>query len=178
YDLVNFSIFLFGLLIGFARPRDLAARIGAWLFLTASIAFGFMNGWAVLWRQTTIPLQFVLWIPEVSRFVIDGIFLSFFAIFPRPLFRTRWPWLLIWIPVLATLPWRIVGFNWVIYRFGQTGVLPDSVNQLVFLRTMAYVAAGLVILLVNYRWFADVNERRRIRVLVVGTLIGLASAAL
>src|SRR5262249_42304081 len=150
YCAVNFSIFLFGIFIGFCRPRDLATRIGAWLFLTASIAFGFMNGWAVIWRQAPIPVQFGLWIPELSRFIIEGIFLSFFLIFPRPLFRVRWPWLLICIPVLATLPWRIAGFYSVIYRSGQTAMIPDSVNQLIFLRTMAYVAAGLVFLLVNY----------------------------
>src|SRR5262245_32946814 len=61
------------LLIGFRRPYDPVARLGSWLFLTASIAFGMLNGWAVVWRQLPAIVQFTLWIPEISRFVIEGI---------------------------------------------------------------------------------------------------------
>jgi hypothetical protein len=101
------SCFVLGLFIAFRQPGVLTARIGAWFIATASVAFGLPNGWAVLWRQVPLAAQVLLWIPEISRFVIEGIFLSFFAVFPCRLFHARWPWVIIWGPVLATLPWRV-----------------------------------------------------------------------
>ena len=166
---------LLGLFIGARRPRDRAARLGAWLFLSASASFGLLNGWAALWRQTPVFVQALLWIPEISRFVADGIGVSFFAMFPRPLFRQRWIWLAIWIPVLATLPWRLSWFYSVIYRHGHIPPVPGWFNRAILVRAIVYAAAGLVFLTISYRWRADANERRRIRVLMLGTAISLAA---
>ena len=168
--------FLFlGLFIGARRPRDPAARLGAWLFLSASASFGLLNGWAALWRQTPVFVQALLWIPEISRFVADGIGVSFFAMFPRPLFRKRWIWLAIWIPVLATLPWRLSWFYSVIYRHGHIPPVPGWFNRAILIRAIVYAAAALVFLAISYRWRADANERRRIRVLMLGTAISLVA---
>lgn len=167
---------LLGLFIGFRRPREPAARLGAWLFLATSATFGLLNGWAALWRQTPTLVQALLWIPELSRFVVDGISLSFFAMFPRPLFRKPWIWFAIWIPVLVTLPWRVYGFYSVIYRYGHVPPVPGWLNRAVFTRTILYVTVALLFLTISYRWRADANERRRIRVLMLGTAISLVAA--
>ena len=45
--------------------------------------------------------------PTDHRFVLEGICLSFFVVFPRRLITRRWLWLAIWVPVLITLPWNI-----------------------------------------------------------------------
>jgi hypothetical protein len=95
------------LLIAWKRPNDPVARIGAWFVITASIAAGFPPGWAVIWRAFPPVLQLFLWIPQLSRFVLEGICLSFFVVFPRRLITRRWLWLAIWVPVLITLPWNI-----------------------------------------------------------------------
>jgi hypothetical protein len=86
------SCFLLGLFNAFRRPGDMVARIGAWFITTASIGFGLPNGWAVAWRQIPAAAAALLWIPEISRFVIEGILVTFFAVFPCRLFRARWPW--------------------------------------------------------------------------------------
>jgi len=75
-------------------------------------------------------------VPEISRFVLEAIFLSFVAVFPRRLFRTRWIWVAIWIPVLATLPWRASAFYAVIYRFRHEATLPGWLNPTIFLRAV------------------------------------------
>ena len=121
-------------------------------------------------------VQALLWIPELSRFVVDGICLCFFAMFPRPLFRKPWVWFAIWIPVLVTLPWRVYGFYSVIYRYGHVPPVPDWLNRAVFTRTILYVTVALLFLTISYRWRADANERRRIRVLMLGTAISLVAA--
>ncbi|HVN81765.1 MAG TPA: protein kinase [Terriglobia bacterium] len=173
--LVSLALFCFipGLLIAFQRPDDLAARTGAWFIVTASVVFGLPSGWAAVWRQLPIAAQVLLWIPEFSRFVIEAIFLSFIAVFPCRLFRTRWPWALIWGPVLATLPWRFSRFYSIIYQPGDAFPVPGWFSQITFFRTIASVAAAVVMLIVAYRKLADLNEKRRVRVLMAGTAIGL-----
>lgn len=165
-----------GLLIAFRRPGDVVARIGAWFIMTASFAFGLPNGWAVPWRQLPVPVQLLLWIPEISRFVIEGIFLSFLVVFPCRLFHARWPWVIIWGPVLATLPWRIARFHSVIYSAGQGSPVPGWLSEVTFVRTMVYLGAGVVILVIAYHRLANLNERRRVRVLMAGTAVSLATA--
>jgi serine/threonine-protein kinase len=117
-----------------------------------------------------------LWIPEISRFVIEGIFLSFFAVFPCRLFRARWPWFVIWVPVLATLPWRISEFYSKIYRPRLASPVAGWLPQIINLRAMVYLAAGVMMLVVAYRRLANLNEKRRVRVLMVGTAISLVTA--
>jgi hypothetical protein len=164
-----------GLLIAWKRPGDAVGRLGAWFMVTASIAFGFPWGWAVPWRALPAPVQLMLWIPQVSRFVLEGIFLSFFLVFPRRLLTRRWLWLLVWVPVLATLPWRIESFYGVIHP-GQVGAVPDWILQAGFARTIVYLVAAMVVLAVSYRRLLGRNERRRVRVLMVGTAVSALSA--
>jgi hypothetical protein len=171
--LISFAV---GLFVAFRRPYDPAARIGAWFIATASIAFGLPNGWAVAWRQVPLIFQASFWIPEIGRFVLDGIFLSLFLIFPRRLFEARWPWILIWAPVVATLPWRVAQFHAVIYRPSDVVGLPVWVSQAAFLRAILYLVAGVGVLAVSYRRLLDKHEKRRIRVLMVGTTVGVAAA--
>ena len=167
--------FAVGLFMAFRRPHDTTARIGAWFIGTASIAFGLPNGWAVVWRQAPMAFQILFWIPELSRFVLDAIFLSLLMIFPRRLSRARWPWILIWAPVLVTLPWRVSQFAAVIYGPSESLGPPTWAYQAINLRTMLYLAAGLGILLVSYRLLLGPSERRRVRVLLAGTAVSLTA---
>ena len=168
--------FAVGLFIAFRRPYDPVARVGAWFIATASIAFGLPNGWAVTWREIPEVVRAFFWIPEISRFVLEGIFLSLFVIFPRRLFRAHWPWIVIWLPVIVTLPWRVLQFHAVIFGPVESLTGPAWVNQVIFLRTIVYLAAGIVVVILGYRRLLDPNEKRRVRVMTSGTAIGLAAA--
>ncbi|HET7841486.1 MAG TPA: PDZ domain-containing protein, partial [Terriglobia bacterium] len=173
---IGLCYILLGLFIAFRRPYDSLARVGAWFLLTAAIAFGVSNGWAATWRQLPVVAQVLLWIPMFSRFVLEGIFLTFIVVFPRRLFRSRWPWALIWAPVLATLPWRVYGIYSVIYRPGHATDAPAWLFQISSLRAVIYLVAGVALLAVSYRRLEDQNERRRMRVLVAGIVLSLISA--
>jgi len=176
YSALAVCSFAVGLFIAFRRPHDPAARMGAWFIGTASIAFGLPNGWAVVWRQVPLLFQILFWIPTISRFVLVGIFLSLLLIFPRRLTRARWPWILIWAPLVATLPWRISEFSAVIYSPSEALGIPNWLFQAAILRTLLYLIAGIVILIVTYRRFLLPDEKRRVRVLLAGTAISLAAA--
>jgi tRNA A-37 threonylcarbamoyl transferase component Bud32 len=164
-----------GLLIAWKRPGDAVGRLGAWFMATASIAFGFPWGWAVAWRAQPALVQGLLWIPQLSRFVLEGILLSFRLVFPRRLPTRRWPWLLVWLPVLATLPWRAASLYGVIYP-GEARAVPAWILQAGFVRTIVYLLAAPVILVVSYRRLLDRDEKRRVRVLMLGTAVSAVSA--
>jgi serine/threonine-protein kinase len=172
-----FTGFFLGLLIAWKRPADPVARVGAWFIITASIAFGFPPGWGVLWRSLPRALQLLLWFPQFGRFVLEGILLSFFVLFPRRLITRRWLWFAIWLPVLATLPWRAKAFYAVIYP-GEVATVPAWILQVGNLRTMLYLVVGIGILGVSYRRYLDANEKRRVRILMVGTATSLICAGI
>jgi tRNA A-37 threonylcarbamoyl transferase component Bud32 len=160
-----------GLIIAFRRPYDPAARMGAWVLATAAIAFGFPDGWAATWRHLPGLLGLFLWIPEISRFVSDAILLTFFLIFPKRLFTARWPWFLLWTPALAFVPWRVMGMYQVIYQPGHATEVPAWVFSAISLRSAVYVMGGLLALVLSYAWLEDLNQRRRVRVLLAGLVV-------
>ena len=161
---------ILGLVVAFRRPYDPAARMGAWVLATASVAFGGADGWAATWRHLPGLLGLLLWIPEISRFVADAILLTFFTVFPRRIFSARWPWLLIWTPALAFLPWRVLGMYRVVYQPGHATDVPVWVFSAISLRSAVFVMASLAVLILSYRRLEDANHRRRVRVVLTGVL--------
>ncbi len=176
YLCVVLASFILALVIAYRRPYDLVARMGAWLIATAAVGFGVPEGWAVTWRHLPAVLGVLLWIPQISRFVLDGIFFTFFTIFPGRLFRARWPWILLWAPVLLELPWRVSASYRVVYQPGHATGAPEWIFRTTLIRTVLYLAGGLVALVVNYRRLEDINQRRRVRVLVAGAAVGVLAA--
>jgi tRNA A-37 threonylcarbamoyl transferase component Bud32 len=160
-----------GLIIAFRRPYDPVARMGAWVLATASVAFGLPDGWAATWRHLPGWLGLFLWIPQISRFVSDAILLTFFTIFPRRIFQASWPWLLLWTPTLALLPWRAFAVYQVIYQPGHATDAPEWVVSAISLRSVVYVLGSLAVLVLSYRRLEDANRRRRVRVVLAGLVI-------
>ena len=167
---------ILGLVVAFRRPYDPLARIGAWVLATAAVVFGLPDGWAVTWRHLPGWLGLLLWIPEISRFVPDAILLTFFTVFPRRIFNTRRPWLLIWAPALALLPWRVQGMYRVIYEPGLAPNLPAWVFSAISLRSVVYVVCSLLLLILSYRRLEDANHRRRVRVVLAGVMASTIGA--
>lgn len=92
---------------------------------------------------------------------------DFFALFPRPLFRRSWPLLAVWLPALTWVPGYLIYFFNLVYRPAQAfgheilAIRPVRILGLYFL-------ASLLALIFNYFQLKDLNERRRLRVLLVG----------
>lgn len=166
----------------FNRPYDFSARLGA-LFL-ASFACNYyplVMGDAVIWRALPLPLQ-VAFLPVniLANNLWWFLLFLFFAVFPRKIFHNT----LTWVAVCA-VP-AIVGVVSVVGEFGMV-YFPAWVLQLrlspATIRTgvltmfgiiSAYVMAGMGCLVWNYR-LGDVNERRRIRLLVIGVIITMVA---
>ncbi|MCJ7504036.1 MAG: protein kinase [Acidobacteriia bacterium] len=170
YSAFVLTCLILGLVVAFRRPYDPAARMGAWVLATAAVAFGLPDGWAATWRHLPGLLGLLIWIPEISRLVPDAILFTFFTVFPRRVFSARWPWLLIWTPALAFLPWRVLGMYRVVYQPGHATDVPVWVFSAISLRSAVFVMASLAVLILSYRRLEDANHRRRVRVVLTGVL--------
>lgn len=165
-------------LIAFSRPFDTAARSGSLALAMLSVGLFFTNlphGYAAIWRNLPHVLGIPLWIPHICVYLFGPILLTFFVLFPKPLFRSRWPWILIWLPALLFLPFNLRFAFLTVYSpdqaYSQTPppwVYDSQVAMMGF-----YGLAATAVLAANYIRLKDANERRRLRLLLIGGAAGV-----
>jgi serine/threonine-protein kinase len=167
------GMIVLALVIGFRRSHDGTALVGAWLLGTMALSdIAPPAGSAAGIRNLPLVLHGLMWISGLGQFVFPGILLTFCCIFPRPLFRARWAWVVVWTPQI------LVGLSVVGYGLQLTyrpGLEVWGTNWLLAFMapiTGVYVLASLAALWLNYRRLEDTNERRRVRVLVGGMILG------
>ncbi|MGH9575853.1 MAG: PDZ domain-containing protein, partial [Terriglobales bacterium] len=153
-------------LIAFTRPYDWVARIGA-LSIALLGESSSLYGTSAIVRHLPILAGALIWWPTVGFFIFPGLFFAFCSIFPRRLFRSRWIWVAVVPSLFFLLP--IAGFTYFTFvnPLGEWTIsdwVPRFGGSLLF----AYMGAGVFALIVNYRRLDDVNQKRRIRVLVTG----------
>jgi tRNA A-37 threonylcarbamoyl transferase component Bud32 len=159
-------------LVAFTRPYDWVARIGA-LSIALLGGSAYFYGTVAIVRHLPIFVGALVWWPEVASFLFPTLFFAFCSMFPRRLFHSRWIWLASVPALFFLLP--IVGFAYLTFvnpMMETTFPFPDWVPRVGASLLFAYIGAGLVALILNYRRLADLNQKRRIRVLVAGTLVG------
>ncbi len=174
----NLVTLALGVVIAFRRPHDWSARIGGWFLATAAISiFPPVPGIAAALKSLPLPLGLLLFSTMASEAVIGAIQITFFAAFPRPLFRRRWIWGLIWIPALIVAIPRFVRSLDFIYGWKWTSPMQEFRATTQFTVGVLYLLVSLSVLVLNYRRLTDTNERRRMRVLVAGSIVGWISIA-
>ncbi len=161
---------LVAFLVAFTRPYDWVARIGA---LSIALLGGstYLYGTSAIVRRLPMFVGALIWWPEVGFFIFPALFFAFCSMFPRQLFRSRWICLAN-VPALFFL-WPIAGFtSFTFVNPAGENTASDWGPRVGASLLFAYIGAGLVALILNYRRLDDVNQKRRIRVLVAGTLVG------
>jgi tRNA A-37 threonylcarbamoyl transferase component Bud32 len=171
------------LLIAFSRPSDPSARRGALALAMLSVGLYFTNlppGYAAIWRNLPRAVGTLLWIPRISVYLFGPILLTFFVLFPRPLFRSRWPWVLIWLPGLLFLPLNFRFTYLTVYRPEEAyaNVPPPWLGGVQVAMLGLYGLAAVALLAANYIRLKDANERRRIRLLFIGGAAGVVPGLL
>jgi serine phosphatase RsbU (regulator of sigma subunit) len=150
------------------RPDDKQAWLLALMLGTLTGTLGNEPSNLPAWLSLAVPVEVALGV------LFLPVFVHFFLIFPAPspLLRGRprletWiylPYLLAVLPVVVVL--RLPGGVWV-FRFQWFLYFTFAVNFLV----VAYLAAGLICLLINYRAASPV-ARRRLHVVMAGSGAG------
>ncbi len=156
--------------IGFSRPRDVVAQLGAWFLAAVACSFpGVLYGMAATWRALPTVLGLLVWIGFIGYIPLGPLLFSFFAVFPRKLFRARWPWVVVWAPAVLLLPWLLSFAYRMVYQPERAVGNPDWLFPAFLVLGPACIVAALVALALNYQRLEDVNERRRVRVLALGS---------
>ena len=172
FQLVTLAL---ALLVAFKRPFDTAARVGAWVLATVGVySITWQYQLAAIWRSLPMPVGAVLWIPFAGSLAIAAVVLTFFATFPRPVIRNRLVWPVIWLPMVVVLALQLQYALRVVYQPARTDPFFDWTTISAATAT-GYTVAAVVVLVLGYRRLTDVTERRRVRVLVVGSSVGLLS---
>jgi hypothetical protein len=109
--------FVLALIIGARRPRDPAARIGAWLMATTAMTMVFSSiGWASFWRHLPAVLALLFGSAAISTSSFGAISITFAIFFPRMLIHKRLLWGLIWLPEAIAASVETRGLLEVVYR--------------------------------------------------------------
>jgi tRNA A-37 threonylcarbamoyl transferase component Bud32 len=165
-------------LIAFSRPFDLVARSGSLALAMLSVGLFFTNlpsGYAAIWRDLPRAVGILLWIPHICVYLFGPILLTFFVLFPQPLFRSRWPWIVIWLPALLFLPLNFRLAFLTVYSPDQvySHIPPPWVDSAQVTMIGLYGLVAAAVLAANYVRLKDANERRRIRLLLIGGAAGV-----
>ena len=174
-----FVSLVLSLVVIYSRPDDRVARLGALLLAAVACAAApdWPDGLAGTWRHLPIPVGAVLWPACLSTLSVGPIMFALLAIFPRTIIRRRWVWIVSLTPAAVVTGWAGAYLMLVVYRPERSAaVLREWFSVVGPLSFPVYFAAGLAMLIWNYRQLTDVNARRRTRVLLGG--IAIASLGL
>jgi serine/threonine-protein kinase len=171
------------MLVMYRRHEDRVARLGALLLAATACVFRPPDaiGLAGTWRHLPVVAGALLWPACVSSFAFGAIAFSFFAVFLRPIIHRRWSWIAVLTPGAVATAW--VALHLLLTVYAPERVLdlphPDWFTTFFFLCVLGYLAAGIAALIWNYHRVTDLNDRRRVRVLLFGivvTSIGVLNA--
>ena len=130
-----------------------------------------------MWRELPVLASALLWIPHLSDLVVGAVLFTFFASFPRRMFRSTGVWVALWTPMAIAVIKPVQYAVATIYS--PMDATPMALQgQILTFATAAYTIGGLTALTINYRQLTDVNERRRVRILVIGAVGGLVPGVL
>jgi tRNA A-37 threonylcarbamoyl transferase component Bud32 len=162
------------LIIVLKRPADPVARIGALLLATIGV-FKIVLPWriAAVWRDLPAVVGALFWLPHASDVAAGAMFFTFFASFPRRIIRSFGVWVLLWLPMAIALVKPLQYALDMVYAPERATGGPYQ-GQMLTAVTAFYIAAAIAALTINYAKLTDVNERRRVKILVIGAVGGLA----
>ena len=167
---------LVGLVVLFKRPRDLTA-VAAGIFLCS---LGTGNSYflspsaAVIWRSLPLAVQWLIFPVVILGSNAFPLFpmLLFSLSFPKPLLHRRWAWMMLAVlaaPGLGSA--TIVDYTLLFAPEHPVGAVPAWLGTVIGIDFLVAFLASVVILPVNYFKLREVNERRRIRLVIFGLLL-------
>jgi eukaryotic-like serine/threonine-protein kinase len=176
YIFLNAFYLVLAVIVAFARPYDPVARWGALLLSVLALGSFAVTPLPTGWFSLLLDLPRAIgWLvnllPPVLVGLMTWIAITFAAVFPRPLFQGKWLWILVWLPAAIVMPWLILQDRPPFYAFPRWW--PDWYYVLMRLLLVAGFFLILLVMILNYRRCYDLNQRRRVRMVVAGLLATL-----
>jgi tRNA A-37 threonylcarbamoyl transferase component Bud32 len=164
----------------FTRPKNSLALLTALFFGSVSFynAPTTISGFAPIFHAMPIPIRVLLFL-TTAAVALGPLWLFLFCVsFPRGLIRPGWIVPLCAPMLVLSVPELIYSYRLVHNPDRAFGMFPEWFYLVVNFTSAAYSVAGPVALALNYRTLTDINERRRVRVLVLGAVAGLFALAI
>jgi hypothetical protein len=164
-----------GLFIVWARPRDWVALGFAWALLVAPLGMHLPAGldYLLLSMPEAIVVLLYLEFFGTNAGLVPSVLASVMN-FPRPLAARRWYLPLLYLPFLALQPFFVYPL-WVRVHHPMAPGPSLLASRIDGTLLAIYIIAGLVAIVWNYRRLVDANERRKLRVLMVGLATGFVA---
>jgi multisubunit Na+/H+ antiporter MnhE subunit len=175
--LTTLTVQFVGLILGAAivarRRTDPVALLGAWALLTVgAYVIAFPYRFTAVWRELPAPLSGLLWLPFACGQAAAAVLGTFFVSFPRRTIRSPLLWVALWTPMAIALIAPVHDVWLLVYRAADA--VQPTIQQVPFGLTAGYLLTGLGMLVWNYCHLTDANERRRVRIVVIGAAASLA----
>ena len=173
FRLAQLITLIAGLFIAWRRPRDVTALAAAWFLLTCVVfVIALPARWAIVWRGLPFPIRELLWIPYVSSLTIGPILLTLVTMFPHRLPHAGGVLAGTWALACAVVALPLYHAMQLVYRGAELRTVGPRSLPLLIVICLSLVAS-VTLSVVNYRRITDLNERRRLRVVVAGIVIGV-----
>jgi sigma-B regulation protein RsbU (phosphoserine phosphatase) len=169
--------------LALSRPSDRTALLAAVFIAVLTTLNGQSAGLITAFRALPIVVKALISPVLLISIGIPFFAFLFFANFPRPLFRSRGKWIAVCLPAFVIYCFTAI-LNFPLLFGSHPELLFQSWTGRLFLDLQlplvviiaAYSIAAVAAIIVNFRR-CDLAERRRIKLMLVGALIGLCSVA-
>ena len=166
------------LLVAFSRPEHVTARLLALMFAAMAVFNPLPQyGWAAMARRVPALLGLPMTVASASGVLGPSLWVLFFALFPRPSVHRRWLWAILLGPGVLSIPVLAWAVEMVYAPARSFGMSLTLLAWWLFL-AMAQDFAGVALLFRSYFRAEDINDRRRLRTLLIATCVGLPAALL
>ena len=164
----------FALVVASRRSTSPPALLGALLLASmATVSIVLPMRTAAFWDMLPAPLALLLWIPFATSVAIGPLLFAFFAVFPRPVLSSRTLAAAL-VPAAVMVAWDVRVWRRIMLAAGPPTGIPDWIT-VVFAVNVLYSCVAVALLVAHERAAETLTERRRIRVLSVGAVVGVAA---
>ncbi len=160
--------------VAFKRASHPPALIGALLLASiATLSIVLPMRIVAFWDALPWPLGALLWIPFATSVAVGPLLFTFFAVFPRRMLPTRTLTAAL-IPAVVIVGWVVNSWHHVMRDLGPATGIRDG-TPVVFIANVVYAGCAVMLLVGHQRAARSLTDRRRIRVLRLGTIVGMAA---
>ena len=175
FRLAQIITLAFALVVAFKRSSEPRALLGALLLAsTATVSLVLPMRMAAFWHTLPPVVGVFLWVPFATSVAVGPLLFAFFVVFPRPVWSMAKLGAAL-VPAALIVGWHLYAWYHIMRDVGPSTGLPNWMTAAVFAVNIVYAVLAVGMVLTGRRAGETLTNQRRIRVLLVGAVIGLAA---